>query len=167
MPTGDEPGFDMSTPGSVGPTAGLLSMLSFAMGSIHHTPLGGGRTEITHAATGAVITTDVSPEFGGGGSTFSSTDLVAAGLGSCISSSLAPLAERHGVPLTAVTISVEKELGTDPKRISRLATTITFTQAIDDSLAKRFRRAAETCTVHRSLHPDIDAPIELRFPPST
>lgn len=135
------------------------------MGTIHHKPLGRGRTEIRHDATGTVITTDVSPEFGGGGSTFSSTDLVAAGLGSCISSSLAPMAERHSVPLEAISIVVEKALGTDPKRISRLATTITIDVPIEESLGKRFQRAAETCTVHRSLHPDVDAPIVVNYQP--
>lgn len=143
------------------------------MGRIHHQPIGAGRTRITHEATGSAIETDVSPEFGGGGSTFSSTDLVAAGLGSCISSSLAPLAERHGLALGDITITVDKELGTSPKRIARLATTITVEATIDDALARRLVRAAETCTVHRSLHPDIDAPIELRLleptdvPPTT
>lgn len=129
------------------------------MGTIHNRPLGQGQTEILHGPTGSIITTDVSPEFGGGGSTFSSTDLVAAGLGSCISSSLAPMAERHSVPLSSISIAVEKELGTDPKRISRLATTITVSVPLDESLVKRFQRAAETCTVHRSLHPEIEAPI--------
>lgn len=137
------------------------------MGTIHNRPLGQGITEIEHGPTGSIITTDVSPEFGGGGSTFSSTDLVAAGLGSCISSSLAPMAERHSVPLDCISISVEKELGTNPKRISRLATTITVTAHMDASLVKRFQRAAETCTVHRSLHPDIDAPIVVSVEPAT
>lgn len=136
------------------------------MGTISNRPLGGGRTEIRHDATGSTIITDVSPEYGGGGSTFSSTDLVAAGLGSCISSSLAPMAERHDVPLDEITIVVDKALGTDPKRISRLATTIRIGVPIDESLARRFRRAAETCTVHRSLHPDIDAHITIDYHPA-
>jgi len=133
------------------------------MGTIHNRPLGQGQTEIRHDPTGTIIITDVSPEFGGSGTSFSSTDLVAAGLGSCISSSLAPMAERHSVPLEAISIAVEKELGTDPKRISRLATTITIAAPVEETLIKRFRRAAETCTVHRSLHPDIDAPIVVRI----
>lgn len=133
------------------------------MSRIIHTPSGRGRTKIIHEATGSEIATDVSPEFGGGGSTFSSTDLVAAGLGSCISSSLEVLAERQGIPLDAIVILVEKELGTEPKRISRLAVTISVAQPSDEKLAKLFARAAHTCTVHRSLHPDIAAPIEVVF----
>ena len=80
------------------------------MSSTTSRPVGDGRTQITDTKTGTVIHTDVSPEFGGGGTTFSSTDLVGAGLGSCISSSLAAIADRHGVPLEAITITVDKEL---------------------------------------------------------
>lgn len=133
------------------------------MSRIIHTPSGRGRTRIVHESTGTQITTDVSPEFGGGGSTFSSTDLVAAGLGSCISSSLEVLAERRKIPLDAISITVDKKLGTEPKRISRLAVTITLDIPADTKVAKLFERAAHTCTVHRSLHPDIEAPIEVVF----
>ena len=133
------------------------------MSTTTSTPLGEGKTRIVDGKTGAVIHTDVSPEFGGGGSTFSSTDLIGAGLGSCISSSLASLAERHGIPLGTISITVDKELGTDPKRIVRLAVTIDVAAPHDNKVAKLFARAAHTCTVHRSLHPDIDSPIIVQF----
>lgn len=133
------------------------------MSRIVHKPAGQGRTIIVHEPTGSEISTDVSPEFGGGGSTFSSTDLVAAGLGSCISSSLEVLAARRGIPLEAISIEVVKELATEPKRISRLAVTIALAVPFDEKVAALFERAAHTCTVHRSLHPDIDAPIEVIF----
>lgn len=133
------------------------------MSSTTSRPIGAGRTQITDTKTGAVIHTDVSPEFGGGGTTFSSTDLIGAGLGSCISSSLAPLADRHGVPLDAISITVDKELGVDPKRIVRLAVDIAVAHPEDQKIVRLFERAAHTCTVHRSLHPDIDSPIQVRF----
>jgi putative redox protein len=133
------------------------------MSSTISRPIGDGRTQITDAKTGTVIHTDVSPEFGGGGTTFSSTDLVGAGLGSCISSSLAALADRHGVPLEAISITVDKELGVDPKRIVRLAVKIDVAQPENQKIATLFERAAHSCTVHRSLHPDIDSPIQIRF----
>ncbi len=133
------------------------------MSRIINQPQGSGRTRIVHEETGSEISTDVSPEFGGGGSTFSSTDLVAAALGSCISSSLEALAERSGIPFDAIEISVTKELGTDPKRITRLEVDITVDAPFDERTARIFERAAHTCTVHRSLHPDIDAPIAVTF----
>lgn len=133
------------------------------MSRIVSTPLGSGRTRILHEKTNSEISTDVSPEFGGGGSTFSSTDLVAAALGSCISSSLEGLAQRAGVPFDAIAIAVTKDLGTAPKRISRLEVDITVEAPYNEKTARLFERAAHTCTVHRSLHPDIDAPIAVTF----
>lgn len=133
------------------------------MSSTTSRPIGDGRTQITDTKTGTVIHTDASPEFGGGGTTFSSTDLVGAGLGSCISSSLAVLADRHGVSLETISITVNKELGVDPKRIVRLAVEIVVAQPENQKIARLFERAAHSCTVHRSLHPDIDSPIQVRF----
>ncbi|MBK5267821.1 MAG: OsmC family protein [Acidimicrobiia bacterium] len=133
------------------------------MSSTTSRPIGGGRTQITDGKTGTILHTDVSPEFGGGGSTFSSTDLIGAGLGSCISSSLEPLAVRHGIPLDAISITVHKELGVDPKRIVRLAVDIEVATTNDPKIAKLFERAAHSCTVHRSLHPDIESPIQVLF----
>lgn len=133
------------------------------MSSTISRPIGNGQTQITDSKTGTVIFTDVSPEFGGGGTTFSSTDLIGAGLGSCISSSLAPLADRHGIALDAISITVDKELGVDPKRIVRLGVDIEVVGPFDAKISRLFERAAHTCTVHRSLHPDVDAPITVRF----
>jgi len=123
-------------------------------------PLGEGRTRIVHEPTGTEITAEIASA---SGQTFSSTDLVAAALGSCMSSSIEVLAERHGVPLEAITITVEKEISSDPKRISRLATAIEVGVAHDKKIDTLFGRAAATCTVHASLHPDIDAPVEIMF----
>lgn len=123
-------------------------------------PLGEGRTKIIHEPTGSEITAEIASATG---QTFSSTDLVAAGLGSCMSSSIEVLAERHGVPLETITITVQKEISVDPKRISRLATAIEVSVAYNKKVETLFSRAAATCTVHASLHPDIDAPVEIIF----
>lgn len=130
------------------------------MTRIISTPIGAGRTRITHEPTGTQITSEIASATG---QTFSSTDLVAAGLGSCMASSLETLAERHGVALDLITITVEKETSSDPKRISRLATLIEVAVTYDKKIETLFSRAAATCTVHASLHPDIDAPVELSF----
>ncbi len=123
-------------------------------------PLGAGRTKIIHEPSGTEITSEIASATG---QTFSSTDLVAAGLGSCMSSSIETLAERHGVPFESIIITVEKETTSEPKRISRLATVIEVSVAYDKKIHTLFSRAAATCTVHASLHPDIDAPVEVTF----
>lgn len=136
------------------------------MSRITSTPLGEGRTHVLHEASGATIETRVSPEFDGGAATaFSSTDLVAAALGSCISSSLERIADRSGIPYDAISIVVDKQVGTNPRRITRLDVTISIAYNGDERLARVIDRAAHTCVVHRSLHPEIDAPVIVVFTP--
>lgn len=131
-----------------------------SMTLIINTPLGGGRTKIVHSPTGSEITSEIASD---ASQTFSSTDLVAAALGSCMSSSIETLAQRHGVPLATITVTVEKEMSSEPKRIARLATIIEVAGTYDKKIDTLFTRAAATCTVHASLHPDIDAPVEVMF----
>jgi putative redox protein len=120
-------------------------------------------TRIAHAHSSAVLETAMAPEYGGTGGAFSSTDLVAAALGSCIATNLGPLADRHGIPLNAITLTVKKHLTPPPKRIARLGVTVRVTAPVADDLRDRFERAAESCTVHRSLHPELGCWIRFEW----
>ena len=120
------------------------------------------RTLIRHATAGAEIRTDVSPEYGGSGQAFSSTDLVAAGLGSCIATNLSKMLPRHGLPLESMQISVGKRLTTaPPKRIAALTVIIDLDRPVEEGVRARLLRAAHLCAVHRSLHPEVEVSIEL------
>jgi putative redox protein len=132
------------------------------MSRIVSRPIGGFHTRIRHVEAGAEIETQIVPREGAQ-SLFTSTDLVAAGLASCIASSLERVVQRRDVPLDAVRVGVVKELGTEPKRISGLPVTIEVDAAPDDQLREVMLRTAASCPVHRSLHPDINSPIEVIF----
>ena len=121
------------------------------MAAVSVTPLGDGRTRVRHLGSDASITTDSSPEWGGGGRSFSATDLVAAALGACIGSSIAGVLERRGVDLSAVRVDVDKTLGTDPKKIDHLDVTIHLPGPTDDQVGALVERAAASCAVGRSL----------------
>jgi putative redox protein len=118
-----------------------------------------------HARSGATMNSAMAPEYGGPGGAFSSTDLLAAALGSCIATSLGSVAERHGIPLDSLQLVVRKELGHQPRRVTRLAVDVLCDRPLNSDLIARLERAAESCTVSRSLHPDLDVPI--RFVPAT
>lgn len=120
-------------------------------------------TRITHARSSTVLLTAIAPEYGGPGGTFSSTDLVAAALGSCIATNLGPLAERHGIPLDAIRLTVRKQLTPPPKRIGRLEVTVQVSTPLTAELRARFENAAATCTVHRSLHPDLVCELHFEY----
>jgi len=114
-----------------------------------------------HEASGTEIVTDVTPQYGGGGTSFSSTDLVGVALGTCIGSSISPVAEREGIPLEGFRIVVEKTLSVSPRRIERLSVTISVPSGLTEIQERKVRNAAGTCAVHRSLHGSID--IDVRF----
>jgi len=132
------------------------------MGAIEVTLQGIGRCRIKHSDSGHVIHTATATEYGGVGGTFSSTDLVAAALGSCIATNVDRVLQRAEVPLDSVQIHVTKSLSTNPKRLARLAVTILIQQAVDSSLETKLRRAAESCVVHRSLHDDVEVSLDVK-----
>jgi putative redox protein len=124
---------------------------------------GPATTRITHEPSGTVLQSAIAPEFGGPGGAFSSTDLVAAALGSCIATNLGPIAERHSIDFDRFQLRVVKHISPQPRRISRLEVRIRVTGVIPDDLRRRFEAAAHACTVHRSLHPELEAPIEFSY----
>jgi uncharacterized OsmC-like protein len=101
------------------------------------------------------MTTSKSPAFGGTGSSFSSTDLLAVALGTCIATDIEPVAERNGLALREIRIEVEKELSLQPKRVVSLTTHVRLPTSVDDILVVKLQRAAALCLVQRSLSPDI------------
>jgi len=114
---------------------------------------------------GATLRTDAPKDIGGDASGFSPTDLVAAGLASCILTTMAMFAERHGLDLSGASATVEKHMSTAPasRSIARLPVTVTMLAGVPVEMRERIERVAHTCPVHASLHPGVDAPIEFRY----
>ena len=50
-----------------------------------------------------------------------------------------------------------------PRRIAGLRTTVTLPIAADHPMREALENAAHACPVHKSLHPDIEAPIEFVY----
>lgn len=124
---------------------------------------GNKKCTLTHQE-GATIRTDAPKDIGGEASAFSPTDLVAAALGSCIITTMAMYAERHNLDLAGARVHVTKEMATDPvRRIGRLATTVTLPSSIPQDMRQTLERVGHQCPVHKSLHPDVDAPIEFVY----
>lgn len=123
--------------------------------------LGKGDTAITHVESGARIRSSKSPAFGGSGAAFSSTDLLAAALGSCIATNIEPVAERHGVRLDRIRLTVDKQLSASPKRLEAMAVAVTVSGDTVPDVLLRFERAADLCLVHRSLAPHVRVDIRI------
>jgi len=70
-------------------------------------------------------------------------------------------AERQGFDLSGATAHVTKEMRTEPpRRIGGLKTTINIPAgALPMEMRERAEAVASTCPVHKSLHPDVNAPV--------
>jgi len=126
--------------------------------------LGDLRCEATHGPSGAKIVTDAPADNMGRGEMFSPTELVGTALGTCIVTTMAIVAARRGIDLSTATFRVEKHMVADPvRRIGRLPVTIRLPASLDAESRTILERAAHTCPVHKSLHPDVAAPISFLY----
>ncbi len=120
---------------------------------------------LTHGPSGSVITTDAPKDNQGKGEAFSPTDLMAAAIGSCTVTIMAIAAQQKDINIDGTKVHVTKEMHTGPKRrLKRLNTTITLPRALPEDQRALLERAAEACPVHRSLHPDVEAPVRFVYP---
>lgn len=120
--------------------------------------------QIEHDPSRSVIETDAPIDNNGRGEKFSPSDLMAAALGSCALTVMSIVAERDGVDLKGTRAEVEKHMVTNPRRIGKLITTITFPKGIPHDYRKKLENTAHTCPVHSSLHADIEAPLVFIYP---
>jgi putative redox protein len=121
------------------------------------------KCELTHAE-GHILLTDAPKDIGGDASAFSPTDLVAAGLAACILTTVGMWAKRHDLDISGATAYVEKEMNPSPRRIGRLPVVVTIpAAALPEEMRERAEKIAHGCPVHASLHPEIDAPITMRY----
>lgn len=120
--------------------------------------------EVTHGPSQSRIETDAPIDNNGKGERFSPSDLMAAALGTCALTVMSIVAERDGVSLKGATADVEKHMVTNPRRIGKLITRITFPPGIPHDYRRKLENTAHTCPVHESLRADIEAPIEFIYP---
>lgn len=124
--------------------------------------------EATHRPSGTKLVTDAPLDNGGKGEAFSPTDLCATSLGSCLVTTMAMVAVRHGIELKGTSVHVVKEMVADPRRrIGALRTTITFPDGLATLPAEKralLEATARACPVEQSLGPKVEVPMEFRWP---
>lgn len=117
--------------------------------------LGATRCELEHEQSGARITTVAPRDNGGDGSAFSPTDLCATSLGSCMMTILSMAATREGLSCDGSWFEVEKHMVADPRRIGKLDVHLHLPAAIPQLARPKLERAALSCPVSQSLHPEV------------
>ncbi|AEI50401.1 OsmC family protein [Runella slithyformis] len=136
------------------------------MPTVQTTYLGDLRTQATHLQSGTTIITDAPTDNNGRGEAFSPTDLVAAALGSCMMTIMGIVARRDGIDLKGSQMEIIKGMSAEPpRRIAKVEvklSMLTETELSDAEKAK-LERAAYTCPVALSLHPDIEQAITFEW----
>jgi putative redox protein len=134
------------------------------MVAIHLEYQGDLHCKAVHGPSGTVLTTDAPKDNQGRGESFSPTDLAATALGSCILTVMGIMARSLNVDIAGTTATVEKEMANAPVRmIHRLKVKIDVPHRVSEEHKQRLKKAAETCPVHKSLHPDVQMPIEFTW----
>lgn len=130
--------------------------------SVYHGEL---RTEARHGPSGVLLITDAPVDNLGKGESFSPTDLVATGLGTCILTTMGIVAQRHNLILDGARAHVVKEMTQGPpRRIQRLKVRIEMPSGFSPADRQLMENTARACPVHRSLHPDVEIPMEFVYP---
>jgi len=136
--------------------------VSMATSKVHYSS--NLRTEATHLLSGSTIITDAPPDNRGRGEAFSPTDLVATALASCMMTIMGIAANEHGFSIDGTQATVTKVMYADPRRIGEIHIVLEFPpNGYSPKVKKIIERAAYTCPVSQSLHPELIQKIEFRF----
>ncbi len=120
------------------------------------------RCHIQHELADAEIETDLPPEYGGKGRSFSSTDLVSAALGTCTITSIGKILKREGYDPNLLKVSIIKELTHAPTMIKAIKIKVIHPKVFHEKLIKKLEKATNSCPVKRSLNDDVQVKIEYK-----
>lgn len=123
---------------------------------------GDDKVELTHGLSGSKMVTDLPPDNGGRGRTFSPTDLLTASVASCVLSIMAKLAAREAIKFEGASFEIEKHMQENPRRVARLTGVITLPPGLEPKQREKLLAAVKACPVSRSLHPEIKLEFEFR-----
>ncbi|NEU10028.1 OsmC family protein [Flavihumibacter sp. R14] len=134
------------------------------MATIETTYLGELRTEATHILSGNKLITDAPLDNKGKGEAFSPSDLLATALGSCMLTIMGITAREQNINIDGTTCSITKIMASDPRRVGE-AQIILNLPAGDYTEKDRtvLKRAALTCPVAKSLHPELLQNVVFNF----
>jgi len=122
------------------------------------------RTECTHTLSGNTIITDAPPDNKGKGEAFSPTDLVATSLACCMLTIMGIAANEHGFSIDGTRATVTKVMYAEPRRIGEIHVVLDFPDNNYSVKEKKIiEKAAFTCPVSQSLHPELVQDIKFLY----
>ncbi|MBL7926703.1 MAG: OsmC family protein [Bacteroidia bacterium] len=128
------------------------------------TYLGDLRTEATHKASGKQIITDAPIDNMGKGQAFSPTDLLATSLGNCMLTLMGIAANARNININQTRVDVTKIMAIEPRKVAEVKVEIFFAgDKLSETMQQILKRAALSCPVALSLHPDLKQTIAFNF----
>lgn len=128
------------------------------------TYLGDLRTTSTHLKSGEIIITDAPTDNQGKGEAFSPSDLLSTSLGNCMLTIIGIAARTHGFSIDGTTAEITKTMAQEPRRVGQIDVVLQFpSQNYSEKEKSIIEKAARTCPVALSLHPDIKQNITFNF----
>ncbi len=133
------------------------------MATSNITYVGDLRTVCIHLQSGTQILTDAPTDNHGKGEAFSPTDLVATALGSCMVSIMGIKSKDLNVDLKDSTVSITKTMQSEPRKIAKIEDILDMSIEASEKNKAILERAAMTCPVLLSLHPDIEKDVVFNW----
>lgn len=132
---------------------------------IKTTYIGNLRTESEHLDSGSKIVTSAPLDNQGDGLLFSPTDLFASSLGSCMLTIIGMVAGTYGFSIDGATVTTEKIMGTNPRRVVEIRLEVNFPKGVEYSKKERtiIVNAAKSCPVANSLDPAINKVVNFNW----
>lgn len=127
------------------------------------TYLGELRTSSIHLQSGNEIISDAPLDNNGKGEAFSPTDTVANALASCMFTIMGIKARDMEINIEGSTAGVTKVMQSDPRKIARIEIVFQMVAEADEKVRTILERAALTCPVYLSLHPDIVKDVKFNW----
>jgi putative redox protein len=125
--------------------------------------LGQLRCEVAHLPSGNALQTDAPVDNHGLGQTFSPTDLVATALGTCMVTVMGIKAQSMGLSMEGTSFSLEKIMGSEPRRVAEVRVRICLPESLDAKDRKILESTGLHCPVAKSLHPDLLQSVEFVY----
>ena len=127
------------------------------------TYLGNLRTSSIHIQSGTEIISDAPLDNNGKGEAFSFIYTVANGLATCMMTIMGIKARDLQIDLEGTTAEVVKIMNAEPRRIGAIEIVFQMQGTSDQKSKTILERAAMTCPVFLSLHPDVEKRITFNW----
>ena len=122
------------------------------------------RTAMQHLQSNSQVITDAPIDNRGKGEAFSPTDLVSAGLASCVMTIMAIKAGDMGHETIDMEARVWKTMASNPRRIARIQVELDLhIPEVTDQQKLILERTTKACPVARSLHPDTQKEVVFNW----